>query len=87
MTQITDQPATLEAEQKILLQFSDVMGQPIQKEFIEISDSDLISALKKLPPQHADRDVLETALYSSIAHLELYARGMGETMDAELEQV
>ena len=87
MTQVTDQPATLEAEQKIVLQFSDVMGQPIQKEFIEISDADLIAALKKLPPRHADRDVLETALYSSIAHLELNARGMGETMDAELEQV
>ena len=85
--QLTDQPAMLEAEQKILLQFSDVMSQPIQKEFIEISDADLIAALKQLPPQHADRDVLETALYGCIAHLEVHARVMGQTMDAELERV
>ena len=48
---------------------------------------ELIAALKQLPLQHADRDVLETALYGSIAHLEGHARVMGETMDAELEQV
>ena len=30
---------------------------------------------------------LETALYGSIAYLEPHARVMGETMDAELEQV
>lgn len=46
---------------------------------------ELIAALKQLPPQHADRDVLETALYGSIAHLELHARVMSETIDAELE--
>ena len=48
---------------------------------------ELIAALKQLPLQHADRDVLETALYGSIAHLEGHARVMGETMDAELERV
>ena len=46
---------------------------------------ELIAALKQLPSQHVDRDILEIALYGSIAHLEVHARGMGETMDAELE--
>ena len=46
---------------------------------------ELIAALKQLPPQNVDRKVLEIALYGSIAHLELHARVMGETMDAELE--
>lgn len=48
---------------------------------------ELIAALKQLPSQHVDRDIFEIALYGSVAHLELHARGMGETMDAELEQV
>ena len=48
MTQFTDQPAMLEPEQRVLLQFSDVMGQPIQKEFIEIPEDQVDDLLKLL---------------------------------------
>ena len=38
----------LEAEQEILMQFGDVMSQPIQKEFIEITEDQVDDLLKLL---------------------------------------
>ncbi len=46
---------------------------------------ELIQALKQLPQNHADREVLEVELYGSIAHLEVHAREMNETIQVELE--
>jgi hypothetical protein len=46
---------------------------------------ELIKALKHLPANHPDRDILETALYGSIAHLEVHSQVMNETIRLELE--
>ncbi len=46
---------------------------------------ELIKALKQLPANHPDRDILETALYGSLAHLEAHSREMNETIRLELE--
>ena len=46
--QFTDQPATLEPEQKFLLQFNDVMSQPFQKGFIEVPEDQVDDLLKLL---------------------------------------
>jgi hypothetical protein len=46
---------------------------------------ELVEALKKLPADHPDRDVLETSLYGSLSHLEIHARGMNEAINAEHE--
>jgi hypothetical protein len=46
---------------------------------------ELIQALKQTPAEHPDREVLETALYGSLSHLEVQARVMNETINAELE--
>ncbi len=47
---------------------------------------ELIKALKQLPANHPDRDILETALYGSLAHLEAHSREMNETIRLELEE-
>jgi hypothetical protein len=47
---------------------------------------ELIKALKQLPANHPDRDILETALYGSLAHLEVHSREMNETIRLELEE-
>jgi hypothetical protein len=47
---------------------------------------ELIKALKHLPANHPDRDILETALYGSLAHLEVHSREMNETIRLELEE-
>jgi hypothetical protein len=46
---------------------------------------ELVDALKKIPVDHPDRDVLETALYGSLSHLEIHARVMNETINADQE--
>jgi hypothetical protein len=46
---------------------------------------ELIKALKNLPVNHPDRDILETALYGSIAHLEVHSQVMNETIRLDLE--
>lgn len=48
---------------------------------------ELVKALKQLPANHPDRDILEAALYGSMAHLETHARAMNETMQKELEGI
>jgi hypothetical protein len=47
---------------------------------------ELIKALKQLPVNHPDRDILETALYGSLAHLEVHSHVMNETIRLELEE-
>ena len=47
---------------------------------------ELIKALKHLPANHPDRDILETALYGSLAHLEVHSQVMNETIRLELEE-
>jgi hypothetical protein len=44
---------------------------------------ELIKALKQLPANHSDRDILETALYGSLSHLEIHAREMNAAIEAE----
>ena len=47
---------------------------------------ELIQALKQLPQNHADREVLEVALYGSVAHLEAHARELNEEIRVEMER-
>ncbi len=44
---------------------------------------ELIKALKQLPANHPDRDILETALYGSLSHLEIHAREMNAAIETE----
>jgi hypothetical protein len=47
---------------------------------------ELIKALKQLPTNHPDRDILESALYGSLAHLEVHSWEMNKTIRLELEE-